>query len=71
MAAKKDNAAAGQALKSQGLVWLKPNASEEAEWYRLAEAANTRLIDQGYVSRGIFNEMMAHLADYRTGKSAD
>ena len=71
MAAKKDNAAAGQALKSQGLVWLKPNASEEAEWYRLAEAANTRLIDQGYVSRGIFNEMMAHRADYRTGKSAD
>ena len=55
----------------QGIVWLEPAAEEATEWFELAAQANAKLIDEGYVSRPMYDEMMQHLSDYRAAAGSD
>ena len=66
-----DNDKAAAALSKQGIVWLDPRAEETAEWFDLAAQANAKLIDEGYVSRAMYDEMMQHLRDYRATAGSD
>ena len=68
---RKDNESAAAALLKQGIVALEPSAEAAAEWFALAAEANARLIDEGYVSRAIYDEMMQHLSDYRAAIGSD
>jgi TRAP-type C4-dicarboxylate transport system substrate-binding protein len=66
-----DNEKAAAALSKQSIVWLDPQPEEAAEWFALAAEANAKLIDEGYVSRAMYDEMMQHLSDYRAAAAAD
>ena len=70
-ASRKDNDSAAAALVKQGIVWLEPAAEEATERYELAAQANAKLIDEGYVSRSMYDEMMQHLSDYRAAAGSD
>jgi TRAP-type C4-dicarboxylate transport system substrate-binding protein len=70
-ASRKDNDSAAAALVKQGIVWLEPAAEEATEWFELAAQANAKLIDEGYVSRSMYDEMMQHLSDYRAAAGSD
>ncbi|HAH81078.1 MAG TPA: C4-dicarboxylate ABC transporter [Gammaproteobacteria bacterium] len=70
-ASRKDNDSAAAALVKQGIVWLEPAAEEATEWFELAAQANAKLIDEGYVSRPMYDEMMQHLSDYRAAAGSD
>ena len=48
-----------------------PAAEEATEWFELAAQANAKLIDEGYVSRSMYDEMMQHLSDYRAAAGSD
>jgi len=68
---RKDNDSAAAALLKQGIVALEPTPEEAAEWFELAAQANAKLIDEGYVSRAMYDEMMQHLSDYRAAAGSD
>ena len=68
---RKDNESAAAALLKQGIVSLQPSSEEAAEWFDLAAQANAKLIDEGYVSRAMYDEMMQHLSDYRAATGSD
>ena len=68
---RQDNDKAAAALTKQGIVWLDPKPEEAAEWFALAAQANAQLIDEGYVSRAMYDEMMQHLSDYRAAAATD
>ncbi len=70
-ASRKDNDSAAAALLKQGIVALEPTPEEAAEWFELAAQANAKLIDEGYVSRAMYDEMMQHLSDYRAAAGSD
>lgn len=53
------------ALGMQGIDWLKPTAQAEQEWRDLAIAARKRMVDTGYISQGIFDELMGYLDEFR------
>ncbi len=64
-ASRLDHNSARAALGQQGIEWLEPSAEERAEWLQLAELACQRLIDSGYVSAQLYQEMLDLLQQYR------
>ena len=68
---RQDNDKAAAALTKQGIVWLDPKPEESDEWFTLAAQANAKLIDEGYVSRAMYDEMMQHLSDFRAAAKTD
>lgn len=68
---RKDNVAAAEALRNQGIKFIEPSAAELGEWHAKAEAAVARLVEQGVVSRSILDQLERHLADFRTQQTAN
>ncbi|MEE6246772.1 MAG: TRAP transporter substrate-binding protein DctP [Pseudomonadota bacterium] len=68
---RQNNDKAAAALTKQGIVWLDPKPEEADEWFTLAAQANAKLIDEGYVSRAMYDEMMQHLSDFRAAAKTD
>lgn len=62
---RKDHERAITALKSQGLVWHRPDAQVVQEWQTYAEQAIVKLVDEGFVSRPMYESLLRHLTDYR------
>lgn len=62
---RKDHERAITALKSQGLVWHRPDAQVVQEWQTYAEQAIVKLVDEGFVSRPMYEALLRHLTDYR------
>ena len=62
---RKDHERAITALKSQGLVWHRPDAQVVHEWQTYAEQAIVKLVDEGFVSRPMYESLLRHLTDYR------
>lgn len=62
---RKDHERAITALKAQGLVWHRPDAQVIQEWQTYAEQAIVKLVDEGFVSRPMYESLLRHLTDYR------
>jgi TRAP-type transport system periplasmic protein len=63
-----DNTKALEALKNQGIMFIKPPEDVRAEWQAKASAAAERLIEAGKLTRDIVSQFQAHLSAYRKGK---
>lgn len=65
--ARKDHMSAKAVLTSQGIQWSQPDETEMNEWQTLADAANQRMVDTGYISQEAYQRVLSLLADYRAG----
>ncbi|MYG14653.1 MAG: C4-dicarboxylate ABC transporter [Gammaproteobacteria bacterium] len=64
---RRDHEQASAALANQGLEWRSASDGEMAEWHRLAEQATLRLVEEEYVSAGLYHALQGHLRDFRAG----
>ena len=62
---RKDNVEALEALRKQGVSFLKPPPDAIEEWYNAASKVPERLIKVGRLSREIVDTVEKHLSDYR------
>ncbi|MCZ6619927.1 MAG: TRAP transporter substrate-binding protein DctP [Gammaproteobacteria bacterium] len=62
---RKDHERAITALKSQGLLWHRPDAAVVQEWQAYAQQAIVKLVDEGFVSQPMYESLLHHLSDYR------
>ena len=60
-----DHEQASGALRNQGLVWHETAEAEVQEWQRLADVASRRMVDEGFISAGVYQQMLGHLEAYR------
>jgi TRAP-type C4-dicarboxylate transport system substrate-binding protein len=65
----RDNAEALQALRDSGLEMVPPDAAEVPRWRELVAESNRALATEGAVNEALMNEMLAHIADYRAGRT--
>jgi len=63
---REDNVKALEALRKQGIEFIKPPAQALKKWYNDAEAVPKRLIRAGKLSQGMINTMENLLKDYRS-----
>lgn len=62
-----DNGKALEALRTQGIVFIKPPEDMRAEWQAKAGAVAERLIESGKLTREIVSRLEGHLSSYRKG----
>lgn len=62
---RKDHERAIVALKSQGLLWHRPSEQVVQEWQAYAERAIVKLVEEGFVTRPMYESLLRHLSDYR------
>lgn len=65
---KKDNIAAMQALKNQGISFIKPSAEQVAEWKTMTNVATQKLIDSGQLSKEAVDRINNLITQYRNNK---
>ena len=65
---RRDHEQASAALANQGLEWRSASPGEMAEWHRLAEQATLRLVEEEYISAGLYHALQGHLRDFRAGR---
>lgn len=63
--ARRDHNNAKQALLAQGINWAAPNLREMAEWNRLADEANAKLVAEGYISPDVYARTRELLSEIR------
>lgn len=63
---QKDNIAAMEALKNQGIKFIKPSDKQLGEWKSIALKANQRLVKNGFNSKKMYNLIQKHIADFRS-----
>lgn len=66
-----DNVKALDALKKQGVVFVKPSETALAQWQDKAGLVAERLIENGQLTQGIVNQMEAYLAEFRDRHAGD
>lgn len=62
---RKDNVAAFEALKKQGITVTVPTAQERALWQNKSENAVKSYVDSGYISQAAYDRVMQLLNEYR------
>lgn len=65
---QKDNIAALAALKTQGIIFIKPEAKQLAEWKNLAQQGNIDLVAKGFTSKKMYNLVTKYIAEYQQKK---
>ena len=60
-----DHEQASAALINQGLIWHRTDDAARREWQTLADVASRRLVDEGFISAGLYQQMLGHLEAYR------
>ena len=63
---RQDNVKAREALRKQGIEFIKPDADDLKQWYDSAAAIPERLVKAGKLSREMVNTLESLLADYRS-----
>ena len=63
---REDNVKALQALRKQGIEFIKPSGEAMEKWYHDAEAVPKRLVNAGKLSQGMVNTLERLLKDYRS-----
>ena len=64
---RKDNNAAREVLKKQGIRFIMPEAERRQEWNDRVSQAMTELARQGHLSETMLQTLRRHLHDYRQG----
>ena len=67
---RKDNTEALEALRSQGIKFVKPKPPEKQEWQRIAAAVPEKMIASGKLSPEIVKKLEQYLNDYRSRSAA-
>lgn len=67
---REDNVKALEALRQQGIQFVKPPPETEGEWQNIASAISSRLIEKGNVTPDIVRILEGHLNDYRSQQAA-
>ncbi|MCW8899312.1 MAG: TRAP transporter substrate-binding protein DctP [Gammaproteobacteria bacterium] len=62
---QKDNIAALDALKTQGISFIKPDPKQLAEWKNLAQQGNVDLVAKGFNSKKMYNLVTQHISEYQ------
>ncbi|MCF6211766.1 MAG: TRAP transporter substrate-binding protein DctP [Gammaproteobacteria bacterium] len=62
---REDNRKAYEALKQQGIEFVRPTPKEIAEWRGGSQRAVAKLVKDGYLHQSIIDTFHHHLADYR------
>ncbi len=62
-----DHERAVEVLKTQGLDFVVPTPEEAQRWKAMAEQASAKMIDEGVISRSLYEELQNELAEYRGG----
>ncbi len=62
---RSDHEQASAALRNQGLTWHRTAGAERREWQSLADVASRRMVEEGFISAGRYQEMLGHLETYR------
>ncbi len=60
-----DHEQASAALRNQGLKWHATEAAQRLEWQELADLASLRMVEQGYITDPVFQELLGHLEAFR------
>ncbi|MEE8432757.1 MAG: TRAP transporter substrate-binding protein DctP [Candidatus Desulfatibia sp.] len=63
---RQDNVKAREALRKQGIEFIKPDADDLKQWYDKAAAIPERLVKAGKLSREMVNTLESLLEDYRS-----
>jgi TRAP-type C4-dicarboxylate transport system substrate-binding protein len=63
---RQDNVKAREALRKQGIEFVKPDADDLKQWYDKAAAIPERLVKAGKLSREMVNTLESLLEDYRS-----
>jgi TRAP-type C4-dicarboxylate transport system substrate-binding protein len=62
---RSDNENAQDALKNQGIKFVKPSPEELSRWKTLSAQSIANMTNEGVVSQGAVDEVMQHLSDFR------
>ena len=62
---RNDHEQASAALRNQGLDWHETLDAERQEWQKLADVASRRMVEEGFISAGAYQQMLEHLEAYR------
>ena len=65
---KKDNRDAKQVLQKQGIQFITPSEKDQAEWKRLADRSNQDLLNNGHISKKMYDTLTQHLQTFRNKK---
>ena len=65
--ARRDHNSAKAALSGQGIQWSKPSAAQYREWLELANTASQKLVDEGFISKPVYQRTMGLLSEFRAG----
>ena len=63
-----DNIQASEALKTQGITFVKPDAEELLRWKTLSIQATDNMVAEGIVSREMVDVVKGHLSTYRNSQ---
>lgn len=63
----RDNAAAREALRGEGIEFFEPNAEERAYWQSIGERSARTLVERGTIGADNYRRMMDELARIRAG----
>jgi TRAP-type C4-dicarboxylate transport system substrate-binding protein len=63
---REDNIAALNALQNQGIKIVKPDPDQQKNWYKKGNDATELIFSKGGMSELVINEMMEHIADFRS-----
>lgn len=61
-----DHEQAAAALRNQGLEWHRTAAVERQEWQHLADVASRRMVEEGFISAAVYQQLLRHLDAYRS-----
>ncbi len=60
-----DHEKASAALVNRGLTWQRTGEAERREWRALAQIASRRMVEEGFISPELYQQMLGHLQAYR------
>jgi TRAP-type C4-dicarboxylate transport system substrate-binding protein len=63
-----DNKSAAEALRNQGIEFIKPSEEEVNRWKALSAKSIENMISNGRVSQAMFDEVNRHLTDFRNSQ---
>ncbi len=63
-----DNTQASEALKAQGITFVKPEPAELQRWKTLSTEAIDNMVNEGVVSREMVDIVVGHLSTYRNSQ---
>jgi len=65
-----ENASAREAMVANGIDFMQPEAGAIASWRDRVIAANLAQVEDGMLSKSMFDELSAHISDYRAAAAA-